>query len=132
MDLQICIADITTNSIINLSEFVFDDKLIVGGTQVIYYSHGLALAMNYSNPNFDEKKMLAYLEELAIKISETNKCHFVDYYEQASMPSIIIKEYEKGVSKSISASEFEIRFDTKLNELINKLSKEYRHKTAKS
>ena len=132
MDLQLCISDKSKILISESNGLLMKDDNLLEGSQIIYYSHGLTIATNYSNPDFDERKMLSYLEELSISNSRDCTCYYVDYYEQAGIPLLTIKEYQDEISKTITEDEFETKYQTNLYSLVSKLNNEYQKKIANS
>lgn len=132
MDLQLYISNKPNNQIDASSEFLIKDDNLLNGHQIIYYSHGLTIATNYSNPNFDERKMLSYLEELAKSNSITCTCYYIGYYEQGGIPLLTIKVYKNKISKTITEDEFHNKYKISLYSLVSKLNKEYQKKIASS
>ena len=110
MDLQLCISNKSKALIGESNGFVMKDNKLLEGVQILYYSHGLTIATNYSNPEFDERKMLSYLEELSKSNSKNCICYYIDYYEQAGIPLLTLKEYQNEISKTIEKEELESKY----------------------
>ena len=107
---------------------------MVDGFNINYYCHGISIANRYKDEVYNERLMLAYLNQLTNELSLNTDlpCYYIDFYEQASMPIMSIKKLIRGNNESISEQQINMELDIEINKLVGILYEQFKVKIASS